>query len=291
MNLIALFLGLLLERLLTRLLHLREMRWLDGWFDLGLGWMQRLPPLLAWAAGAAVILIPALPVAWIGISFGHVLAGVLYVLFAAVVLMFSLGPRDLVADVEEYLRVSAAGDADHVASVARGLTEAPYRAPDGGAAGMERAVFVQANHRIFGVLFWFMLLGPAGAWGFRVADLFRRRSVFEAHRRGETADHRVLVLYEIAAWLPARTLALTYAVAGSFEDAAEDWKRLYRETSNRFLRVSEEVLAAAGVGAIRGRCADLDGPGRVRAAVDLVKRSVLIWLTVISLATLLGFAA
>ncbi|MEJ2515012.1 MAG: regulatory signaling modulator protein AmpE [Gammaproteobacteria bacterium] len=291
MNLLALFLGLLLERLLTRLLHLREMRWLDGWFDLGMDWMRRLPAPLPWMVGIAVIGIPVVPVAWVGLAFGHVLSGLLYVLFAAGVLVFSLGPRDLFEEVQAYLRVLDGGDAADAATIARGLTEAPYEVPRGGAAAMESAVLVQANHRIFGVLFWFMLLGPAGAWGFRVADLFRRRSVFEAHRRGEAPDSTILVLYEIVAWLPARALALTYAVAGSFEDAAEDWKRLYRETSDRFLRASEEVLAAAGVGAIRGRCADLDATGRARAALDLVKRSVVIWLTVISIATLLGVAA
>ena len=29
-------------------------------------------------------------------------------------------------------------------------------------ATIERAIYVQANNRIFGVVFWFLLLGPAG---------------------------------------------------------------------------------------------------------------------------------
>ncbi len=290
MNLIALFLGLALERLLSRLLHLREMRWLDGWFDAGLEFVRRAPGPLSWLVAIGFVVIPALPVALVGIYFGHIVYGVLYVLFAAVVLMFSLGPRDLVAEVDAYLDAAAGDRAEEADAIARGLIESDTL-PRGTARALESAIVVQANHRIFGVLFWFMVLGPAGAWGYRVADLFRRRAVFEAARREDAApSHEVQVLFEFVAWLPARLLALTYAAAGSFEDATEDWRRYYRETSHRFMRVSEDVLAAAGLGAIRSRCAEEDTQGRVRAASRLVRRGVLIWLTAISLATLVGLA-
>ena len=290
MNLIALFLGLALERLLNRLLHLREMRWLDGWFDAGLALVRRAPGPLPWLVAVGVVVIPALPVALVGIYFGHIVYGVFYVLFAAVVLMFSLGPKDLVAEVDEYLDAAAGDRAEAADAIARGLIESDTL-PRGTARALESAIVVQANHRIFGVLFWFMVLGPAGAWGYRVADLFRRRAVFEAARADDAAPaHQVQALFELIAWLPARLLALTYAAAGSFEDATEDWRRYYRKTSRRFMRVSEDVVAAAGVGAIRSRCAEEDTMGRVRAASRLVRRGVLIWLTAISLATLVGLA-
>lgn len=291
MNLIALFLGLALERLLTQLLHLREMRWLDGWFDAGLSLLRKGSVPLSWLVSVSVVVIPALPVAMVGIYFGHIVSGVLYVLFAALVLVFSLGPRDLMAEVSEYLQAAGSDRPGAAEAIARGLLE-NETAGEGSGGALESAVVVQANHRIFGVLFWFMVLGPAGAWGYRVADLFRRRSVFESARSGETAAYHVVqVLFEIVAWLPARLLALTYAVAGSFEDATEDWRRYYRATSRRFMRVSEDVVAAAGVGAIRSRCPEEDTVGRVRSAGRLVRRSVLIWLTAISLATLVGLAA
>ena len=290
MNLIALFLGLALERLLTQLLHLREIRWLDGWFDAGLSLLRKGPVPVSWLVAVGLVVIPTLPVAMVGVYFGHIVSGVVYVLFAALVLVFSLGPRDLMAEVDAYVKAVERDQPGAAEAIARGLLE-NETAGEGGRA-LESAVVIQANHRIFGVLFWFMLLGPAGAWGYRVADLFRRRSVFQAARNGEAAaNHVVQVLFEIVAWLPARLLALTYAVAGSFEDATEDWRRYYRATSRRFMRVSENVVAAAGVGAIRGRCPEEDTVGRVRSAARLVRRSVLIWLTAISLATLVGLAA
>lgn len=290
MNLIALFLGLALERLLTQLLHLREIRWLDGWFDAGLSLLRKGPVPVSWLVAVGLVVIPTLPVAMVGVYFGHIVSGVVYVLFAALVLVFSLGPRDLMAEVDAYVKAVERDQPGAAEAIARGLLE-NETAGEGGRA-LESAVVIQANHRIFGVLFWFMLLGPAGAWGYRVADLFRRRSVFQAARNGEAAaNHVVQVLFEIVAWLPARLLALTYAVAGSFEDATEDWRRYYRATSRRFMRVSEDVVAAAGVGAIRSRCPEEDRLERVRSATRLVRRSVLIWLTAISLATLVGVAA
>ena len=121
MNLIALFLGLALERLLTQLLHLRETRWLDGWFDAGLSLLGKGPAPVSWLVAVGVVVIPALPVAMVGIYFGHIVSGVLYVLFAALVLVFSLGPRDLMAEVSEYLKAAEGDQPDAAEAIARGL--------------------------------------------------------------------------------------------------------------------------------------------------------------------------
>ena len=59
MNLIALILGLALERALTRLLHLRSLHWLDGWFRFGAARMRAGPRPLAFLVGLLVVLLPA----------------------------------------------------------------------------------------------------------------------------------------------------------------------------------------------------------------------------------------
>ena len=64
------------------------------------------------------------------------------------------------------------------------------------AAAVEAAVCVQANNRLFAVVFWFVVLGPLGplaAWAYRVTDLVRRRAVFNAARgeEGEASADRI----------------------------------------------------------------------------------------------------
>ena len=67
MTLLALFLGLIIERLVTRLLHLREPRWLDGYFDWGFRHFQ-IPSQPGGKPFTVLTLIfcllPVLPVGW-----------------------------------------------------------------------------------------------------------------------------------------------------------------------------------------------------------------------------------
>jgi membrane protein required for beta-lactamase induction len=300
MNLIALFLGLVLERTATKLLHLRELRWLDPYFDWG---FERLRNLNGAAAAMVVVILivsPVLPVLILQHQFSHLLFGILYIAFSTFVLFFSLGPRDLSNEVEEFTNAVESGDDDEVARAAKVITESdPPREADAGALAVEEAVLIQANNRIFGVIFWFMILGPAGAWLFRVADLMRRRAVFKTGRLTAAGEadpgylHLLLVTFGILAWLPARLLALGYAMAGSFEAAISDWRGYYDSCSDKFFHVNDAILAAAGKGAIReGGSTDDEVVLRpVQAAMRLVNRTLLVWVTAISLLTIIGFAA
>lgn len=295
MNLIALLIGLLVERTATRALHLRELRWMDPYFDAFFRLFQRVPSPTAYLAGAVAIVLPVLPVFGLALAFRDVLHGLVYIAFAAPVLAFSLGPRDLGKEVEEYADAVTRGDKEAAGHLERALTESEIAAEPGRRVlAVEEAVLVRANSRIFGVIFWFMVLGPSGAWLFRVADLMRRRAVFEASRaRAAGAEEPAYLvvsqsLFGVVAWLPARLLALGYAMAGSFEDAVSDWKSYYATCSDKFFHVNDEILAYAGRGAIRERFDTQSSLQPVHEAMRLVKRTLLIWLTAISLLTVLG---
>jgi AmpE protein len=289
MNLIALIIGLVLERLLTQLLHLRELRWLDDWFARGARWIRTAPGAAGSWIALVVMLLPVVPVAWIAWTFRDSLAGFAYLVFAAVVLFFSLGPQDLLLQLKEWLAARERGDDATAADISASIREADGQettVPTPWA--LESAVFVQANHRIFGVVFWFMLLGPAGAWTYRVADLFRRH--MRATGTGGKATERVESLFGLIAWAPARLLAFSYAIAGSFDDAFEDWRAYYERTSARLFTVSENILSAAGVGAIRRRCPEGNTVVTIRSVRDLLRRTLFIWITFIAVLTLVGWA-
>jgi AmpE protein len=292
MNLIALFLGLIVERVATRALHLRELRWLDSYFDAAFRLMQRMPAV-AYLVGALAIIIFVLPVLVLALVFRDVLHGLLYIAFAAPVLAFCLGPRDLGSEVEEYADAVTRGDTEAIGFLEKALIESDAPSEPGRRVlAVEEAVLVRANSRIFGVIFWFMVLGPSGAWLFRVSDLMRRRAVFEAGRAraaGSTETGYLVVsqsLFGILAWLPARLLAVGYAMAGSFEDAVSDWKKYYETCSDKFFHVNDEIVACAGRGAIRERFDAESSLQPVNEAMRLVKRTLLIWLTAISILTI-----
>jgi AmpE protein len=184
MNLIALLFGIWIEQQLAHLLHLREARWFDAYFDWGMRRMNGATTAQTLTTTVLLAVVPVLPVAGIAWFFWGKLLGVPYLAFALSVL-FSLGPR-VSSDVEDYTRALAQRTSAARPQRAKALTEreAPTDPHERGRA-VEEAIFVQANNRMFGVILWFMLLGPTGAWLFRVTDLMRRRAVFEGARARE----------------------------------------------------------------------------------------------------------
>ena len=90
--------------------------------------------------------------------------------------------------------------------------------------------------------------------------------------------------------MPLHLLAITYAVAGNFDEALSDIRRAWSETSTHFWERGGVVLAYAGRRAVRAVAGTAtDEVELIHAAVDLIWRSFIIWLTVIGLITLLGW--
>lgn len=296
MSVLALLLALLLERGLTHLFHLREPRWLDAYFD-------RVTRLLGSAGGVSLagsvlaVLLPVLPVAIVDYALGSHLLGLPQFAFAVLVLLLSFGPRDLRDEVDEYVTALERGERDDALRLAGELLEGDAASRGAGRReAVEEAIFVQANNRIFGVIFWFMVLGPAGAWAFRVSDLMRRRAAFEAARRGDAAipvDHRAsALLHGLLAWIPARLAAGAYALAGSFEDAVGSWRIAVDRAAEGLLDRTENLLARVGTASLQPSLAGLAPAvldvATARGAWRIVRRAAWIWLAAVALLVLAG---
>lgn len=300
MNLIALLIGLVVERLASQLFHLRRLRWIDKIIDAGFRAAQRLanwPALLPIMLLAVVL---ALPVFIVTLFLGDAMAGFPYMLLAIIVLFFSFGPQDIGEDVDEYCKALAEGDAERVRQTATAIVEGHVPADE-----LERihkvaeAVCVQANNRLFAVIFWFVLLGPMGAWTYRVTDLIRRRAVFTVTRDEEDAGPSARLrdaavdLHGWLAWIPARLTAIGYATAGHFDAALGAWRAPTEQQNASLSENNENLLARVGVSALTLDYDDDDdlterGIRGASAAKQLVFRLLLIWAVVIAAMTLYG---
>ena len=106
---------------------------------------------------------------------------------------------------------------------------------------------------MFGVLFWFVLLGPTGlgpvaAWLFRASDLLRRAAIADAAALPAVAGCFERIHF-VLAWLPARLVALSYALAGSFEEARREMGRGV-DAVGRMMERNDLLLVLAGRGAL-----------------------------------------
>ena len=301
MKLIALLVGLAIERLATQLFHLRELRWLDRIIDRGCALAERVAHWPALIPVLLLTIVLALPVFLVVLALGDTLFGFPYLLLAIVVLFFSLGPKDIGEELDEYCSAIEADDEERVAQTAKALLERDVpEDPWQRIEEVEQAVFVQANNRLFAVVFWFVVFGPLGAWAYRVTDLVRRRTVFKASREAadDGAAHEIAAaasrLHSWVAWIPARLAALGYALAGSFDGALAAWRHggVTQATTGE---QSERLLARVGVAALA--LAPLEDENQASRAIRgagaasrLVLRVLFLWAVIIAGMTLYGWS-
>lgn len=306
MNLIALLIGLVVERLATQIFHWRRMRFMDRIIDTGFRYASRLKD---WPPVVPVIILAlllALPVFIVIVALGDSLLGFPYLILAIVVLFFSLGPNDIGEEVSEYCAALEDEDEEQLHQKAKALVESDVPSDLGECIhAVESAVFVQANNRLFAIIFWFVALGPfgpLGAWLYRVTDLIRRRAVFTAARAEGDAEiestsrirDAAVTLHGWLAWIPARLTAVGYAVAGHFDEAFSAWRKHPEPAPETPSEASEQLLARVGSGAL----ALHDDPEEdlrergirgAMAANRLVFRLLVIWAVVIAAMTLYGW--
>lgn len=301
MKLIALLIGLLIERLASQLFHLRELRWLDHIIDAG---CEKILKLTNWPPLIPVLLLAiflVLPVFVVVLLLGDTLLGFPYLLLAIFVLFFSLGPKDIAEEVDDYCSAAESGNPERIETTAKALLEKDV--PEDAwqrINEVEQAVFVQANNRLFAVIFWFILLGPLGAWSYRVTDLIRRRAVFKAARHSDEEQPQQIAgaansLHSWVAWVPARLTACGYALAGSFDEAFAMWRGSHEQSATSTGEKSDQLLARVGVASLA--LAPLDGENEVSRAIRgataanrLVFRLLLLWAVVIAAMTLYGWS-
>lgn len=281
MTLLAVIAALVLERLLAHLEHLREPRWFDAYLR---WWRARLGGGL-WDGPAGVLAVLAPPVAALALAqlaLGGLLWGLGGLALGVVALLYCLGPRDLDAEARRFAAAWEAGETERARAALETLAgRAPEEPPERWPAAAARAVTAAAVTRVFGVLFWFALLGPAGALLYRLAVLLA-----EAAREWGGGMHEAAVtLREILDWVPVRLTLAGYALAGDFEETVHAW----RERRGEGVAGDLALLGEAGAAAL-----DLEpeeGAEAVEAALGLVWRTVIVWVTLIAVLTLAGLAA
>ncbi|MEN7343415.1 MAG: regulatory signaling modulator protein AmpE [Pseudomonadota bacterium] len=298
MKIIALFVALILERLTTHLFHWRELRWLDPLIDFGLRlsqkWSGRNPYL--WLI--AVLLIAVAPVLLARIAFHQTLLGLPYLILSVVVLFLSLGPQDIGEEVDRWRRAIDEDDRDAERNNARALLERGFNDVVAVRGDIPAAVFVQANNRMFAVIFWFVVFGPVGAWLYRVTDLIRRRALFQALRTlpvevSASCGRTAYSLQALLAFIPARLSACGYILAGHYDAGRDAWRTI--DSGSTIATGNERLLGTVGVAALQCvRTGDESDTAFVtrqaRAAKNLVLRTLGFWLVGIALLTIAGVA-
>lgn len=266
-RLVPLFRPSQLERLFGRLAD-----WLHDRVNAG----TRGHGLLAWSVAA---LAPALAAGLLGGWLDH-LAWPLGLAWSAAVLYRCLGFQQMIGQARDLAAALAAGEHDrarmHLAAL--GVEHAAdAEAGEWVRPAMDR-LFRLGLERLFGVLFWFFLLGAFGAVAYALTRLLAERWQGDGDFHAAVAE-----VLPVLDWLPARLLVVSFAIVGNFEEAMLAWRSHAAEPDAG----NEGMVRAAGLAAL-GLGEAAPGPEYVAGVAGLLNRAVLLWLGVAGLLWLGG---
>ncbi|BBP03391.1 cobalamin biosynthesis protein CobD [Sulfuriferula plumbiphila] len=169
--------------------------------------------------------------------------------WSALVVYVTLGFKYFSKISARIARALEAGDLDTARNALaewRGLDASMLNADDIARLATERTL-ESAHRQMFGVIVCFVLLsplGPVGAVLYRLASILGRKWG-SAGSAGQFGEFAARVYYWIN-WIPARLTALSFAVAGDFEDAMYCWRTQAQDWPD----ASEGIVLASGAGAL-----------------------------------------
>jgi AmpE protein len=255
----------------------------DEWFE-----RLQLMALKIPASSVRLFVVFALPVLllfavlWL---ISPILFGLPLFILSVAILLYSLGRGDFQILLKLYLNSWQRGDLEGAYQHGRGFsTELCDSGVDNASElhlSVRKAVFYQGFERWFAVVFWFVLLGPAGALAYRLLFMLAAsRSLPQQDR--DTAANGLFYLE----WAPVRLLGLAFAIVANFDTCIGVWRQHLSSD-----QPSAEVLDSIGMKSLPSYIPDgqIDGEQFVKSAADeltavqlLLSRSLLCWVCVVA---------
>jgi membrane protein required for beta-lactamase induction len=268
------------------------------WFRDYCRWFRHLP-LGSWFsenrfAMLALLLLPISVVMILQSWAAETLGGVPEWFLSFFILLLALGPHDIEHQVTNFLDARDHGSSERASRIASEIMdrEAIEEEPEL-SIRVSESVVEQANHRLMAVIFWFVVLGPAGAMLYRLSSLAEKFSRDDPDRR--VINEQAFNLLHILNWLPARMLAATYALVGNFDNVLLAWRHWRDDVREDYPSDASGLLILTGSAAVGHSPEETmpkdasDLPPLVEDALGLILRSLSIWIILLAIIQLVAW--
>jgi len=251
----------------------------DRWFVV---LCDRLERLLVGAPRLALLLALLIPLGVVSVALtllGGWLFGFAGVLLQMLILAYALGRVNLFDQLQAYLHKWRSGDmqsAYHQAQNDFNL-DADFEADNDTNLHSKvcQGLVYQWFEQVFVIVFWYLLAGPLAALFMRLLSLYEKR------KPAKTA----LQLLHVLEWLPARLLALTFAVAGNFTLCFKTWRKAIGDVGMPTAALLfKSSLAAIGLSEQElGNSSNERQASYLETLLALLVRSLVVWMIFVAL--------
>lgn len=287
MSFLTILVALIINHYWQRERHLQVDSWFDAWLRWLLQYQGRMPAVLRDWRGTVpllAVLLPLVPLAgllWLaqGVLFGLLTLGI-----HIIVVVYCFSRVNQQALIEQYLAMWRAGDYEaaylHVEQTVPEVFDASLQDYALMHRQFTRYIQLAAFRQLFAVLVFYVLTGPVGVLAYwLLVAVYRRARELDTREQAGFVD-RLLAVVE---WVPARLLALAYALAGDF---AATFSVLKRDAVGELQAAANidmlEASAAAGAGVTELAEDTTDFSQRaalsLEALRDLLLRTQVVWI-------------
>ena len=267
MELLVVLLALLFERF-----HNPKKLHRFGWFSSYLDHFKKLP-FDSWLFLLSVLAPLFLALSLLFALTNHRLYGLLDMLLTLCCVLYCFGPENIFSQLTAYLDARKLGSSVEVAvseKIILGYSSRTFLEAD---QAIIRKLLIQLNRNLFSVLFWLMIMGPIFVVTYRLLCLLSA----QGHKKAER-------LARYVEWLPARCLALFYALCGNFKASFET----LRDQVLQGIEVNDTILKICGCSALdtaeKSPSSELSSIKRVHQMGQLIDRSLFLFVFCYALA-------
>ncbi len=246
---------------------------------------------------AAVCVIVAVLLPGLGLQLGLSAHPLLQALLAAVVLYGCIGLHSLYEHADAVAQALRREDLPLARERAAGMVSRDTESMEEAAitTAVCESVLENGNDAVFGAIVWFLVGGIPGVLLYRATNTLDAMWGYKnaRYRRFGWAAAR---LDDLLNWIPARWVALSYALTGHFSAALRCWS----QQAGQWDSPNAGPVMAAGAGSLQIRlgggawyggqyhqrpplgCGDPPRAGDIARALALVSRSLILWLVIIA---------
>ncbi len=198
-------------------------------------------------------------------------------------MVYCLAPKKLDERLEQYITAIETENTEDKSKLESELIYEELATGENIELDVIKSTYIEAQQRIFSVIFWFLLLGAPGAILYKLVSILSRE--LTGIRSGLVDS--LFDLLHILEWPVSRLMVLGMALAGHLMDALNAW----RSAEAISLDVNNKVLINGGQGALQyeeGEDASEDKAYWIKELKSLINRTLIIWIVVVAMMTLSG---